>query len=236
MTRRADRLFAVVQLLRRGKLVTAKQLGERLEVSERTIYRDIADLQASGVPIDGEAGVGYLLRAGFDLPPLMFSREEVEALVVGARLVKTFVGAGLGRGAEDALAKIEHVLPDGLKRELERSRLFVPEFLGDVGVQAVLDQLRQAINQKNVVQFGYQREDGMRSERAVEPLGLFCWGRTWTLAGWCELRNDFRHFRVDRINALVLTERKFEEVAGRSLSDFFRAVEAQETTRKVADG
>jgi len=234
MTRRADRLFAVVQFLRRGKLVTAKQLGERLEVSERTIYRDIADLQSSGVPIDGEAGVGYLLRAGFDLPPLMFSREEIEALVVGARLVKTFVGAGLGRGAEDALSKIEHVLPEGLKRELEKSKLFVPDTLANIGVQAVLDQLRQAINQNGVVQFGYQREDGLRSERAVEPLGLFCWGRTWTLAGWCELRNDFRHFRVDRINALVLTGRRFQEVKGRSLSDFFRAVETQDESRAAS--
>ncbi len=232
MTRRADRLFSVVQQLRRGKLVTARQLAERLEVSERTIYRDIADLQGSGVPIDGEAGVGYLLRAGFDLPPLMFSREEIEALVVGARLVKTLVGAGLGRGAEDALAKIEHVLPDSLRRELEKSRLFAAHGIADVAVQARLDLLRQALNQKRVVQFGYQREDGETSERAVQPLGLFCWGRTWTLAGWCEWRDDFRHFRVDRMTTLIQTERAFAEQPGRGLSDFLRAMEAQDAVRQ----
>ena len=115
--RRADRLFQIVQYLRGGRLVTAAKLGETLEVSERTIYRDIADLQASGVPIDGEAGVGYVMRAGYDLPPLMFTRDEIVALVAGARLIRAWGGIAMARAAEEALVKIEAVLPDA-----ERSR------------------------------------------------------------------------------------------------------------------
>jgi len=114
--RRADRLFQIVQYLRGGRLVTAAMLAERLEVSERTIYRDIADLQSSGVPTDGEAGVGYLMRDGYDLPPLMFTRDEVVALVAGARLIRAWGGAGMARAAEEALTKIGSVLPDGNSR------------------------------------------------------------------------------------------------------------------------
>lgn len=112
----ADRLFQIVQYLRGGRLVTAAMLAERLEVSERTIYRDIADLQSSGVPTDGEAGVGYLMRDGYDLPPLMFTRDEVVALVAGARLIRAWGGAGMARAAEEALTKIGSVLPDGNSR------------------------------------------------------------------------------------------------------------------------
>jgi predicted DNA-binding transcriptional regulator YafY len=115
--RRADRLFQIVQHLRGGRLVTARHLSEALEVSERTIYRDIADLQASGVPVEGEAGVGYVMLAGFELPPLMFSRDEIVALVAGARLIRAWGGATMARGAEEALIKIAAVLP-----EAERER------------------------------------------------------------------------------------------------------------------
>src|SRR5688572_17137320 len=122
--RRADRLFQIVQHLRGGRLVTARALGERLEVSERTIYRDIADLVGCGVPIDGEAGVGYIMRSGFDLPPLMFTRSELAALTLGARFVKAWSGAEHALAAEEALVKIEAVLPERERRMVEETPLF----------------------------------------------------------------------------------------------------------------
>ena len=124
--RRADRLFQIVQHLRGGRLVTAQKLGAWLEVSERTIYRDIADLQSTGVPIDGEAGVGYMMREGFDLPPLMFTRDEIVALVAGARMVRAFGGAAMARAADEALVKIGAVLPDAEKDRIARTEIHTP--------------------------------------------------------------------------------------------------------------
>src|SRR5690606_17805604 len=124
--RRADRLFQIVQQLRGGRLVTARILSERLEVSERTIYRDIADLQSTGVPIDGEAGVGYMMREGFELPPLMFTRDETVALVAGARMVRAFGGATMARAAEEALVKIGAVLPEAQRMRIDRTEIHIP--------------------------------------------------------------------------------------------------------------
>lgn len=218
--RRADRLFQIIQTLRKGRLVTAAELARRLEVSERTIYRDMRDLASSGVPVEGEAGVGYLLREGYDLPPLMFTQDEVEALVVGARLARAWAGGDLAAAAARVLEKVEAIIPEPRRRELADSRLFVPNF----GFPAVLgermDALRTAINGRRVVLFDYRREDGTHSARAVQPLGLFFWGKLWTLAGWCELRQDFRSFRLDRMDALHPLERGFAETPGRSLSDY----------------
>jgi predicted DNA-binding transcriptional regulator YafY len=126
--RRADRLFQLIQLLRRRDVATAAWLAVELEVSERTVYRDVRDLVLSGVPIEGEAGVGYILRRGFDLPPLMFTEAELEAMVLGARVVTSWGDAGLARGARDALARVESVLPDRLKQKLEKTPLFAPSF------------------------------------------------------------------------------------------------------------
>ncbi|RUY62641.1 YafY family protein, partial [Mesorhizobium sp. M7A.F.Ca.CA.001.05.1.1] len=137
--RRADRLFQIVQHLRGGRLVTAQKLGTWLEVSERTIYRDIADLQSTGVPIDGEAGVGYMMREGFDLPPLMFTRDEIVALVAGARMVRAFGGAAMARAADEALVKIGAVLPDAEKDRIARTEIHTPMW-------AVSDAAREAID------------------------------------------------------------------------------------------
>src|SRR5690606_36073710 len=126
--RRADRLFQIIQFMQGRRLVTARQLAERLEVSERTIYRDVQDLVLSGVPIDGEAGVGYVLRGGFHLPPLMFTPRAMEALVVGARMIDAWGGDKLAAAAKDALAKIDAVLPPKLKAEPEKPRIFAPAF------------------------------------------------------------------------------------------------------------
>jgi predicted DNA-binding transcriptional regulator YafY len=225
--RRADRLFQIVQHLRGGRLVTARMLGERLEVSERTIYRDIADLTANGVPIDGEAGVGYIMRSGFDLPPLMFTRNELTALTLGARFVKAWGGAELARAAEEALVKIEAVLPEREKRMLEETPLFALGFgMSDV-TRATIDRLDEAIRGQKRMRLAYASLDEEMSERDVRPLGLYYWGKTWTLAAWCELRSDFRNFRADRITGLSECGDTFRNEPGKTLRDFVARMEGE---------
>ena len=198
--RRADRLFQIVQYLRGGRLLTARTLAERLEVSERTIYRDVADLIGSGVPIDGEAGIGYLMRSGYDLPPLMFTRAELSALVAGARMIRSFGGAGMALAAEEALAKIEAVLPEALR---DRSagvtiHAFDTGALSDAD-RAMIDRLDHATENHRRLRLAYRDAEGTPTNRTVRPLGLWFWGKVWTLVAWCELRDNFRMFRIDRI-------------------------------------
>jgi predicted DNA-binding transcriptional regulator YafY len=197
-------------------------LAEKLEVSERTIYRDVADLVASGVPIDGEAGVGYILRSGFDLPPLMFTREELAALTLGARFVKAWGGARLALAAEEALVKIEAVLPDREKRVVAETNLFAFGFSLPDETREVVDRLERAIAERRRMHVVYEALDGERSERDLRPLGLYHWGKVWTLAAWCELRSDFRNFRADRITELADCGDTFRDEPGRTLRDFLR--------------
>lgn len=217
--RRADRLFQLVQILRRGRVTTAARIAEEMEVSERTVYRDVADLVANGVPVEGEAGVGYVLPASFDLPPLLFDAQEIEALVVGARLVTTWTDSELARAAKSALVKVEHVLPDRLKSKLGRTRLFAPEF-ARAGDHAALPAIRAALEEERVLAFDYTDEAARASERRARPLGLFFWGKVWTLAAWCETRNDFRTFRVDRMREARATDERFQPEPGRTLEDY----------------
>jgi predicted DNA-binding transcriptional regulator YafY len=220
--RRADRLFQIIQILRRRKLTTAQRLAEELEVSGRTIYRDIQDLMCAGVPIEGEAGVGYVLRRGFDLPPLMFTHEELEALVLGSRIVSSWADAALARAAQDVLMKVDAVLPPQLKNRFADSPLHVPDFHVPGGMKIALAPLRSAIALRSKVFLEYVRADEQPSERVVLPLGLFYWGATWTLAAWCELRDDFRNFRLDRIQQLAVLKQTFTDESGRTLADFFQ--------------
>ncbi len=216
--RRADRLFQIVQFLRSRRLTTAQWLAERLQVSVRTIYRDIQDLSLSGVPLEGEAGVGYVLRQPMDLPPLMFEREEIEALLIGARMLTAWADPQLQRAAESALAKIHGVLPSTLRDEFNRNQLFAPE-TNRYPVHW-LGQLRQAIRQRRKLLLCYRDESAQASQRRIWPLGLFFWGQTWTLCSWCELRNDFRNFRIDRVESLSDTDEHFESAVGQRLEDY----------------
>jgi predicted DNA-binding transcriptional regulator YafY len=220
--RRADRLFQIVQHLRGGRLVTAKMLGERLEVSERTIYRDIADLQSTGVPVDGEAGVGYILREGFDLPPLMFTREEIVALVAGARMVRSMGGASMAKAAVEALIKIESVLPPSLQTQLKSVEIHVPDRQIPDRDKNMIDLAEKAVETRKVLELDYCDVEGKASRRNVRPLGLWYWGKVWTLVGWCELRNDFRVFRIDRIHTAGPTGAVFKPERGKLLADFYR--------------
>ena len=158
--RRADRLFQIVQILRSRRLTTARRLAEELEVSERTIYRDINDLVCSGVPVRGEAGVGYALDKGFDLPPLMFTRDEIEALVLGARVVRSWADPGLAKAARQALEKIDVVLPKTLKGRMENLPLFAVNFEPDADVANRLVELRAAVREKHKVEIGYSDAKG----------------------------------------------------------------------------
>ncbi|QXP83916.1 YafY family protein [Methylococcus sp. Mc7] len=220
--RRADRLFQIVQILRNKRLVTARALAERLEVSERTIYRDIQDLSLSGIPVEGESGVGYTLRHAIDIPPIMFTAAELDALVVGARMVKSWAGTELGHSAQSVLDKVTAVVPAELKANIERSKLFSLRFGEREDIDVTLDICRKAIDLKRFLYFGYCRADGEQSRRRIRPLGLYFWGNVWSLAGWCELREDFRNFRLDRMQAILMENESFEDGAGQSLQDFIK--------------
>lgn len=222
--RRADRLFRLLFLLADGRITTALSLAEQLEVSERTIYRDMSDLQAGGVPVDGEAGVGYRLRKGFKLPPLMFDAEELQALLLGTRMVEGWTDAALGGAAQTALAKIRSVLPASLAPGHGIEPLLVPDFHVPPAMLAPMGLLRNAINASRKVSFDYVRIDGGASQRTVWPLTLVYWGPTWTLGAWCELRRDFRSFRLDRISNPQAQEASFDGRQGGLLRDFLKAV------------
>ena len=218
--RRADRLFEIIQQLRGDRLVTANALAAKLEVSIRTVYRDIRDLQASGVPIDGAAGVGYLLRPGYQLPPLMFLPSEIEALIVGARMVKAWAGKSLAAAATEALVKIGEVVPEERMRDAQRVPIFAPGIRLQDAERDSLDAFGKAIDGRLKTRFDYRDAEGGASRRTVRPLALHFWGQVWTLAAWCELRTDFRTFRVDRAEGLEVTAERYEREPGRTLEDY----------------
>jgi predicted DNA-binding transcriptional regulator YafY len=222
--RRADRLFQTVQIIRGRRLTTAAHLAQRLEVSERTIYRDVADLQTQGVPIEGEAGVGYRLGKGFDLPPLMFTAQEAMALVAAVRIAQSWLDPALAAASVDALSRVMSVLPNADRAAAESLLVMVPPAGLEPGTQRVLQQLREAAQAKQLVHINYRDAAEVRSERTVRPLGVFYWGKVWTLAAWCEARQDFRNFRVDRIESLDVRKQHFTDEAGKTLADLLRAV------------
>jgi len=229
--RRADRLFRIVQYLRRSRLLTAEKLAEKLEVSARTIYRDVRDLQLSGMPIEGEAGVGYTLRQDFDLPPLMFTRKEMTALVLGARLVEAWGGTENVAAARSALQRIEAVLPAEMQVELDSILLYAPEHQLADTLRDRLDQLHGAAVECREIRFEYAREDGRKSARTARPLALAFWSGVWTLAAWCELRNEFRTFRIDRMDEVAVAETSYVPRRGQELKDYLRSVNDAERER-----
>lgn len=226
--RRADRLFRLVQLMRAGKLWTAARLAEAMEVSERTVYRDIADLQASGVPIDGAAGVGYVMRSGFDMPPLMFTRAEVTALALGARMVSAWGGPDMADGARGALSKIEAVLPRAQDVEDALGRHVVLRSGLEDADRERLDVLDAQIRDRRWTRLVYVTPDSRRTDRRVQPLGLWFWGKVWTLVAWCGLRGDFRMFRIDRIDLLDPLDEVFPTDPARTLAACMAQLEARE--------
>jgi len=219
--RRADRLFQILQYLRGGRLTTAAQLAEKLEVTPRTIYRDIAHLIGSGVPIDGEAGVGYLMRDGYDLPPLMFTQDEIVALVAGARLLETWGGTKMAAAAQEALIKIDTVLPDDARAQIGRVSVHtvtMPETHDKW--RDYLDQFEAASESHTRLKMAYGDQSDNHTKRVVRPLGVWFWGKVWTAVCWCEMREDFRMFRLDRVMDLTPLDR-FRPERGQTLKDFY---------------
>ena len=226
--RPADRLFQIVQLIRGRRLTTAAFLAARLEVTVRTVYRDVAQLQRQGVPIQGEAGVGYRLGAGFELPPLMFSQEEAKALVAAARLAQSWLDPALARETGMALSKILSVLPSDVRAAAEATALFAPLSRGDAVPGQTLQTVREAVQARRKLRLAYRDLAEGVSERVVRPLGCFYWGKVWTLSAWCELREDFRGFRIDRIEAVQTLETRFRDEPGKTLADLQRKVKSGE--------
>jgi predicted DNA-binding transcriptional regulator YafY len=222
---RAERLLELIQALRRHRHpVSGRALADELGVSLRTVYRDIQTLIGQGAAIDGEAGVGYVLRPGFVLPPLMFSDEEIEALVLGSRWVAQRTDQPLAHAAANAIAKIAAVLPDDLRDSIEGNGLLAGPAPESDDVSIDLAPIRQAIRGERKVVLHYADKKGERSKRTVWPIALGFFERSRVLAAWCELRRDYRHFRTDRIIALRLTDKRYPR-RRRALMKEWRALE-----------
>lgn len=197
---KSERLLGLLQALRAHRRpVSAERLADELGVSVRTIYRDVVSLNAQGATIEGEAGIGYVLRPGFLLPPLMFGDDEIEALVLGSRWVMQRGDRGLAQAARHALTKIASVLPEDLKERVELSGIMVGPRQEDAPEPVDLAPIRAAIREEVKLKIGYCDEKGQRTDRVIWPIALAFFDRTRVVAAWCELREDFRHFRADRI-------------------------------------
>lgn len=207
---RTTRLFKLMDALRAHRRpVTAARLAEDLSVSMRTIYRDIQTLIDLGAPVEGEAGLGYLLRAGFFLPPLMFGEEELEALVLGARWVRGQGDPALAQAADSALAKIATASPKDLRDKIADTGLWAPRFQAPAEHPAGLKSIREALRHEYKLAITYMDESGAATERVVWPIALAFFEGKRLLAAWCEMRNGFRHFRADRIAALNVTRDRY---------------------------
>ena len=207
---RTGRLFQLMDALRGNRRpVTASTLAERLGVSERTIYRDIQTLAQLGAPVEGSAGVGYMLKTGFFLPPLMFDADELEALVLGARWLRHQGDAALSAAAERALAKIATATPRDLRDHMAETSLWVPVGPEPATADPFVQPAREAIRRQCKLRIAYRDEQGAASDRVVWPFALAFFQGRRVLAGWCELRDAIRHFRVDRIVQAELSSERY---------------------------
>jgi predicted DNA-binding transcriptional regulator YafY len=219
--RRADRLFDIIQVLRVAAApLTAAALAAELEVTTRTIYRDIATLQARRVPIEGAPGIGYVLRRGFDLPPLMFTTEEVDAIIVGARLLSRTGDVGLQRAANSVLSKVTVILPKTLRNHLASAPFYVSTHGASVSPAVDLGEIRGAIRDLRKMRITYADEKGDCTRRVIWPFALAYYVEATLICAWCELRNDYRHFRVDRIIASQHMDQRYSDCAGRLMAQW----------------
>ena len=216
--RRAERLFRLVNELRARGVSRAEDLAAYFEISVRTVYRDIVHLQASGLPIEGEAGVGYLLRPGFDLPALTFTFEQLDALAMGLSFVEVAGDTSLSQAAREVRAKLQASLPEPETRKLENAPLFASR--RDGRASPYMKIVRSAIREANVLHCQYRDAEGNLSDRRVRPLAIWAFTEGWLFAGWCELRNDFRAFRLDRISAIEETGDHFADSPNQNLQAY----------------
>ena len=225
--RRTDRLFELIQIFRDGRLKLGRDLAAHLGVSLRTLYRDIDTLVASGIPIEGERGVGYILREPIFLPPLNLSHVELEALQFGMELAKRSSDQELNAAANSLLQKVNAVLPanqQGTNRRWPMS-VYSNNLASDV---EHLPVLRAAIANRHKLDLSYRSLAGATSQRVIRPLQVEFWGQVWTCTGWCEARNDFRVFRVDHIESVVALDAVFELEKGKRLEDYLLKIDCQD--------
>ncbi len=218
--RRAQRLLRLVQILRARRTATAAELADEVGVSTRTIYRSVRDLEDAGVPIEGEAGVGYRLSHRVDLPSMTFTPEELEALVLGVRMVRTWGDPDLADAARLALDRIQGALPGPLARAIDKTVLFSNPVPWKESTPVALKTLREAIARQRVVALHYVDRHDAETTRTIRPLGLYFWGTVWTVAAWCELRAGFRNFRADRVVRAELLDRRFQTDENTDLEAF----------------
>lgn len=218
--RRAERLFRLVNELRARGVCRAEDLAAHFEMSVRTVYRDIAHLQASGLPIEGEAGVGYMLRPGFDLPAMTFTYEQIDALALGLSFVEVAGDTSLAEAAKEVRCKLQASLPEAEKGELEHAPLFASRRVGPAA--PITKIVRRAVRQAKVIELRYQDEGGKETERRVRPLAIWAFTDGWLFAGWCELRSDFRAFRMDRISHATETGDTFEDHPRQNLQAYIK--------------
>lgn len=225
--RRSDRLFDIIQIMRDGALHTARDLAEHLEVSERTIWRDMATLRASGIPVEGERGVGYMISAPITLPPMNLTMGELEALHLAVAILGEATDPELSKSAQSLAAKIDAVLPENAAPPSTGWGFAVYPFADAAAGFKHMPLLRDAVREKKLIRMNYVSLDDQVSTRLIRPLQLEYWGRVWTMSAWCELRDDFRVFRVDRIETLIDTGATFKDEAGKNLQDYLAKVDAE---------
>lgn len=225
--RRAERLFQIVQFLRRRRrAVTARTIAEHFGICERTVYRDLQALMGSGVPVSGAAGVGYLFDRKYELPPVIFDEEELEALALGAAMVNNWTDEVFAARARSALGKIEAVLPERLQERMQQVVLFSQPSRSRIPWSVSFSGLRASIRHRRKVRFAYRDVSERATRRKVRPLAMVFFGPVWLLAGWCEKRRAFRNFRLDRIVKLEFLTEEFADEPGRTLHDYLAGCEA----------
>ena len=234
--RKSDRLFQLTNLLRAHQPLTARELATRLCVSERTIYRYMDDLSLAGIPVYGEAGLGYRLSEGFEMAPLQLSAAELEALITGVNLVAVLTGKGMADPARSLLAKIEAALPAKDVQATRAPVVRVPDYRTAHPVYARWDRLHDAITAGHWLEIGYQDARASRTGRHLYPLGLFYWGGCWTLGAWCALRRAYRDFRVDRIDTLALCRQGESAPPGVTLADYLALRQSDAFAAADVDG
>ncbi len=217
---RADRLFDLLHMLRDGRLHTAQEMAQRLGVSVRTIYRDMDTLQASGVPVEGARGVGYKATGAITLPPLSLNAAELEALNLGIAIVAEAGDPDLARAAASLGDKVDAVLPEQVISEADAWKFAIHPFADTARGAGHMATLRSAIKARQKLDLTYIRSDSTATRRTVRPLHMEYWGRIWTLTAWCELRTDFRLFRIDLIEAAQALPELFIDEPGKTLDDY----------------
>jgi predicted DNA-binding transcriptional regulator YafY len=234
--RRADRLFRIIQVLRRKRRpVTAQEIAEELETSVRTIYRDVAQLMADRVPIRGEAGIGYVLEGGFDMPPLMLTPDEIEAAMLGAQWVMARADPVLTRAASDLVAKIGVVIPEHLRPLLMEPNLAAPKRYPNALDTIDMPRVRSAIREQVKIAIGYRDETLRETRRTIWPIAVSYWETVRVIVAWCELRKGFRHFRTDRVVSAEFLEERYPTQRSR-LREAWRKEMLQSQTRDIEQG